>query len=167
MHTDTHRHTHTPRRCSTVVSTRAALRPKRLKESETGSFSVRGTTPPISPRTTTRTLFNRRARHPSSPGAGQVSLPPAASPLTSQHDDDPGQWYWFRATASTGMGGVVSMFVAPGRADVYVAHRTGLWQAAYCIQYVTPTLTEPGITARVYEGRRPAGAASGVQAVAQ
>lgn len=112
MHTDTHRHTHTPRRCSTVVSTRAALRPKRLKESETGSFSVRGTTPPISPRTT-RTLFNRRPRHPSSPRAGQVSLPPAASPLTSQHDDDPGQWYWFCATASTGMCGVAWKFVAP------------------------------------------------------
>ena len=149
MHTDTHRHTHTPRRCSTVVSTRAALRPKRLKESETGSFSVRGTTPPISPRTT-RTLFNRRPRHPSSPRAGQVSLPSAASPLTSQHDDDPGQWYWFRATASTGMGGVASMFVAPGRADVYVAHRTGLWQAAYC----TYTVRDPDTNRAWHNGAR-------------
>jgi len=45
MHTQTL--THTPRRCSTVVSTRAVLRPKIRKVSETGS-SVRGTTPPIS-----------------------------------------------------------------------------------------------------------------------
>ena len=109
-----HRHidTHTPRRCSPVVSTRAALRPKkRLKESETRSFSVRGTTPPISPRTSAPPARSSTAGHAT---LLLQELPPAGPPLTSQHDD-PGQWYWFCATASTGMAGVASMFVAPGR----------------------------------------------------
>ena len=62
--------------------------------------------------------------------------------------------------------GYSSFDVRGPKALMYMWHIEQAAGGLHTTVYVTPTLADPGTTARVYEGRRLAGAPSGVHAVA-